>query len=78
MVTALFEPEEKWRLVEEFGVHCYEEQEDGRLLFHADYTDKEKLLTWLMGFRDKMELIEPEELRKELCNALTNALQKYK
>lgn len=38
-VKALFEPEVKWRLVEEFGPYCFREQEDGRLLFQADYTD---------------------------------------
>ncbi len=76
-VKALFEPECKWRLVEEFGSGCYVEQSDGKLLFHADYTNQENLVTWLMSFRDKVLLIEPEEIRKELCTALQNALQQY-
>lgn len=76
-VKALFEPECKWRLVEEFGTGCYKELPDGKLLFHADYTDKENLITWLMTFRDKVILIEPETLRQELCAALKNALQQY-
>ena len=37
---ALFEPEMKWRLVEEFGADCFEVQTDGKLLFNGDYTDK--------------------------------------
>lgn len=76
-VKAIFEPECKWRLVEEFGVHCFKEQADGKLLFHADYTDKENLVTWLISFRDKVVVMEPEEIRKELCTVLQAALQQH-
>ena len=76
-VKALFEANCKWRLVEEFGTGCFEEQADGRLLFHADYTDKENLLTWLMSFRDQAELLEPRELREELQQDLERTLQRY-
>ncbi len=76
-VKALFNPECKWRLVEEFGTECFEEQKDGRLLFHADYTNKESLITWLLSFRDQAELLEPEDIRKELCLALCKTLKRY-
>lgn len=76
-VKALFEVNCKWRLVEEFGTGCFEEQADGRLLFHADYTDKENLLTWIMSFRDQAELLEPKELREELQQALERTLKRY-
>lgn len=76
-VKALFDPSCKWRLVEEFGTGCFEELADGRLLFHADYTNKENLITWLLTFRDKAELLEPAYLRKELCMALKNILKQY-
>lgn len=76
-VKALFEPECKWRLVEEFGTGCYEEQADGKLLFQAEYTNKENLLTWLLTFRDKVILMAPEEIRRELCSELLNALHRY-
>lgn len=65
-VKALFEPECKWRLVEEFGSESFTEQEDGKLLFQADYTDKENLITWILSFRAKVELIEPKEIRSEI------------
>lgn len=77
-VKALFEPECKWRLVEEFGTGCYKELPDGKLLFHGDYTGKENLVTWLLTFRDKVFLLEPEEIRQELCYALQSVLQRYK
>ena len=77
-VKALFEPECKWRLVEEFGTGCFEEQKDGKLLFHADYTDVENLLTWLMTFRDKVILLEPKELREELVDSLRKTANRYR
>ncbi len=76
-VKALFTGDCKWRLVEEFGTGCFTEQADGRLLFTADYTDSERLLTWLLTFQDRVELLEPEELRSELRRRLQNALKQY-
>lgn len=76
-VKALFEPECKWRLVEEFGSESFTEQEDGKLLFQADYTDKENLITWLMSFRDKAELLEPKEMRDEIRMSIECLKKKY-
>lgn len=76
-VKALFDPDCKWRLVEEFGPKCFEQQPDGRLLFTADYTDKENLLTWLLSFREKVELLEPSELREKLRESVGKILNRY-
>ena len=62
-VKALFTPDMKWRLVEEFGPNCFTETEDGKLLFTADYTDMDNLVTWLMTFGSKTEVLEPIEAR---------------
>ena len=53
------------------------EQADGRLLFQADYTDKENLITWLLSFRDKVELLEPEEIREEIKISIERMKKKY-
>lgn len=65
-VKVLFEPEVKWRLVEEFGPHCFTEQEDGRLLFSADYTNMENLVTWILTFGSRAEVLEPGEVREAI------------
>lgn len=65
-IKALFQPECKWKLVEEYGPWCYVEQEDGRLLFQSNYANKDYLFEWLFSFRDKVEVIEPEEIRQEM------------
>ena len=65
-VKALFSPDMKWRLVEEFGSECFIENDDGRLLFSADYTDMENLISWLLTFGDKAEVLEPKEAREKM------------
>ena len=57
-------------MVEEFGPDCFREQKDGTLLFQADDTNKENLLTWLLTFRDKVELLEPKAMREELRQSI--------
>ncbi len=76
-VKALFEPECKWRLVEEFGSGSFREQEDGRLLFQADYTNQENLTAWLLSFLDKVELLEPEGLRATIRESIERMRKKY-
>lgn len=76
-VKALFAPEVKWRLVEEFGPHCFSEQEDGWLLFHCDYTNKENLIKWLMTFGDKAILLEPESIKEEVLNMAKRIAERY-
>lgn len=76
-VKALFSSACKWRLIEEFGIHCFREQEDGSLLFMADYTDKENLLTWLLTFGEKVKVIEPVEVRDELISIAKNIIHEY-
>lgn len=77
-VKALFEPEMKWRLIEEFGLHCFQEKEDGKLLFQADYTDAEHMVGWLLTFGAKVRVLEPEAVRNELCKIAENMAAIYK
>lgn len=65
-VKALFESDAKWRLVEEFGPYCFQEQKDGRLLFEMDYSDEDSLLGWLLTFGEKAEVLEPDTVRERL------------
>lgn len=76
-VKALFTSDSKWRLVEEFGIHCFTEQENGTLLFCADYTDKENLLSWLLTFGSKVKVLEPVEVRDELIYIAKKMVYEY-
>ena len=77
ILKALFEPDMKWRLVEEFGPDCYEVQEDGRLLLIRDYSDMENLTMWMLTFGDKVEVLEPVEVREKLKNMAESMIGKY-
>lgn len=76
-IRALFEKEMKWRLVEEFGPYCFEEQSDGKLLFQADYTDKEAAISWLLTFGDKVELLEPLEIWEKIADIAKRIQERY-
>lgn len=77
-VKALFQPQMRWRLVEEFGPDCFEEQPDGTLLFCGDYSDEESLIDWMLTFRDQVELLEPESVRRKLIGIAERVTELYK
>lgn len=76
-VKALFEQDCKWRLVDEFGTESFRVQQDGKLLFQSDYTDKNNLITWLLSFGEKVELLEPEEIREEVKVSIECMKKRY-
>ena len=76
-VKVLFEPECKWKLVEEFGPACFQEMGDGRLLFQEDYTDERHLFMWLLSFGDKAEVLQPEKMRDRIRKCAENMARKY-
>ncbi len=77
-VKAIFPKEEKWRLVEEFGMDCFIENEDGTLLFSSYHTDMENLISWLLTFGDKVQVLEPAEVKERLVHIANNILLRYK
>jgi len=76
-VKALFDADMKWRLVEEFGMKCYSERKDGKLLFEEYYSDMENLVSWMLTFGDKVEVLEPEEVRERLKAMADNMITVY-
>ena len=77
-IKALFEPDAKWRLVEEFGPHCFRKQEDGRLLFEMDYTDEDSLTGWLLTFGAKVKVLEPAAVRGKILKTAENIISVYR
>lgn len=77
-VKAIFQPKMRWRLVEEFGPDCFEEQPDGTLLFCGDYSDEESLIEWMLTFRDQVKVLEPENVRRELIKIAERVTEVYK
>ena len=76
-VKALFSPDVKWRLIEEYGPECYRECEDKRLLLEIEHSDEDNLIGWIMTFGDRAELIEPVEIRKKISSLLNKMTDMY-
>ena len=76
-VRALFTPDCKWRLIEEFGKNSFAEQPDGKLLFSFGFTDRENLFSWILTFGKRAELLEPKEFRKDLLEIGREIRVKY-
>ena len=72
-VTVLFDAACRWRLVEEYGPDSFTTEPDGRLRFTGGFPDADSALSWVLTFGDKAELLDPNELRRRLCD-LTNML----
>lgn len=60
-----------------YNKHCFTRTDDGRLLFSADYTDMENLVTWLMTFGAKAEVLEPKEARDIIRRNAEETLKSY-
>lgn len=76
-VKALFEPEMKWHLLEEFGADSFQEQPDGKLYFEHAYTNKEQLIGWMLTCKDKVTVLAPEDIRRELFHIAENIRKRY-
>ena len=78
IVKAIFHPSMKWHLIEEYGIESFTEMPDGKLLFENDYADEESLLAWMLSCREKVTVLEPESIRKELFRIASELAEKYR
>lgn len=65
-LEALFDPSVKYRLIEEYGPSCFTVRKDGRLFLSVGFTFYGNMLSWVLSFGDKIEVLQPEELRNDL------------
>ncbi len=76
-ITILFDPAVKYRIVEEYGPHCYTADEDGKLLFKTGYTNRDFIITWILGFGDKARVLEPADIAQEIRENAKKILRLY-
>ena len=75
-LVALFDPTEKYRLIETYGLNCCEETVGG-LRFEIGFSKREYILAWLLGFGGKVKVLEPDFIAEDLKNAARNILSRY-
>jgi len=75
-LTALFDTSVKYQLIETYGLDCFIETDDG-LLFQSGFTNREFLIGWLLGFGDKVKVLEPVDIANEIKITAINVLLRY-
>ena len=76
-IKILFSKDVKWRLIEEFGIDSFTETDEGKLLFTSEFSDEENLISWLMTFEDKAEILEPKKIRNRIGKLLKKMSEMY-
>lgn len=76
-LVALFASSEKYKLIETYGLNCYEETAEG-LRFEIKFTKHDYILNWLLSFGGKVKVLEPSFIVEYLKTAAENILSRYK
>lgn len=77
-LVALFEPSAKYQLIETYGLNCFTETAGGRLRIEIGYTNREYTISWLLGFGNKVKVIEPIDMADEIKSIAEKIIQDYK
>ncbi len=76
-LIALFEPSAKYQLIEEYGLNCFTETEDGKLRFENGYTNPDYTVSWLLGFGHKVKVLEPAHLAEKIRQIAEKIVERY-
>lgn len=77
-VLIRFTSKMKWRLIEEYGIHSFDELPDKTLLFQGSFPDEESFFSWLLSFGDQGEILEPAKLRRRYRELLERMLSNHR
>ena len=75
--VALFDLSAKYQLIELYGLNCYTETKDG-LLFEFSFTNRDYLVSWLLGFGSRVKVLEPAYIAEDIQRAAENILSRYR
>ena len=75
-LVALFDKSERHKLIESYGLHCYTETDEG-LRLEIGFTNHDFLMTWLLGFGEKVKVLEPKEIADDIKATAKNILSRY-
>jgi len=73
---AVFEPSEKYRLIENYGPDSFTETPDG-LRFEFGFTGMDYLVSWLLGFGDRVKVLEPANVAENIRDTAKKIFSKY-
>ncbi len=61
-ITLLFDKSAEYLVIEAYGPESYEIQEDGKLKATISYTNRDYILSWVLGFGDKVKVLSPSDM----------------
>ena len=76
-LIALFDKSVKYQLIEQYGEYCYSETKNGKLCAEIRYTHREHMISWLLGFGDKVKIIKPKDMANEVKSIAENIFRMY-
>ena len=76
-LIAMFDPSERYRLIETYGLNCYTETDEG-LRLEISFTNRDFLTNWLLGFGGRVKVLEPKDVAISIRQAAENILSRYK
>jgi predicted DNA-binding transcriptional regulator YafY len=76
-LIALFDPTTKYQLIETYGLHCFTETDNGKLRLEIGYTNRDYTMNWLLGFGDKVKVLEPADMAAEIQQIAKNIVKSY-
>ncbi len=72
----MFDKSIRFRLIEDWGLNCYTETDEG-LLLEINYTNRDFIISWVLGFGGKVTVLEPEDFRNEIVQTAKKILALY-
>lgn len=76
-LVALFDPSARYLLVEAYGLGCCAQTPCGKLLLETGFTNKDFIVSWLMGFGGRAKVLEPADVADEIKRRARNILDNY-
>ncbi len=67
----------KWRIVDEFGADNLTEDKDGNIILEFTWSDIPSFFSYILGFCDSAEILEPKEYREDFSELLKKISEKY-
>ena len=75
-LTAVFDPSERYKLIESYGLDSFRETPAG-LLLEIGFTNKDYIIYWLLGFGGKVKVLEPKDVAEGLQATARGILERY-
>lgn len=69
-IAAIYEPSEKYRLVEEYGPYSFKILDSGSLYAEFGFNSCENALNWFLSFGSKVEILSPDNFREMFISEL--------